>query len=213
MNVSVLSESPADEVAIRILVEGVLGEPTTPIAWSPRLPHGGGWARALAVLPSVILHLHYRTDADALVVVLDSDDGPVHQGSHDEPGSADEDCRLCTLRRIVDGAISRLRPVAGRSLIKVALGLAVPAIEAWYRFASDPRVTEAAWLLGLSGGGPFPYTRRQLKHAVYETVRPSLELETECAIREARRLVQNLPQFEDFFPHGFGNLARQVRTW
>ena len=79
MKVAVLSESPADEAAIRILVEGLLGRTIEP----PPMPpiRSRGHDAVVASLPTVLKHLHYRTDAEALVVVLDSDRSPVHDPS------------------------------------------------------------------------------------------------------------------------------------
>lgn len=210
MKVAVLSESLADEAAIRILVDGILGRQTQLIT-PPRL-RTRGWPSVLQVLPSVLKHLHYRTDAEAFVLVVDSNDSPVHQNAHDQPGGADQQCRLCQLREVVGRVQSQLRPVSGRPPIKTAAGLAVPGIEAWYRCGLDPHVTEAAWIQALQSR-TYPYTKNSLKRDVYGTDRPSLDLETQRAVEEARRLVRNLPVIEGLFPNGFGVLARGVRSW
>lgn len=213
MKTCVVSESPADEAAVRILVEGILGRPTVPIP-GPSLV-SRGWTTAVSVLPVAIKHLHYHTDAEALVVVLDSDETPIHDSAHDEAGGHDK-CRICIVSKIATDTISNLRQVAGRSRLKIAIGLAVPAIEAWYAFGAEKSVSatsEAAWIIGLSRKGKFPYTKPQLKNDVYGTDRPSLALETQCATREAQRLAKDLGQLEAFFPNGFGFLARQIRSW
>ena len=119
---------------------------------------------------------------------------------------------MCQIRQIVDSVLGQLRPVQGRPQIKVAVGIAVPAVEAWYRCGLDPHVTEAAWIASLPSD-PFPYTTRSLKEDVYETSRPSLDLETRRATEEAHRLVQDLQLLEQCFPTGFGILARDVRGW
>ncbi len=209
MKVAVLSESPADEAAIRILVDGILGRPTQSADMPPIRTRGV--SGVFTILPTVLKHLHYRTDADALVVVVDSDRTPVHKPEHEQEGGADERCRLCKIRQTVDSTLDQL-PVQGRPRIKIAVGIAVPAVEAWYQCGRDPHVTEAAWIAGLSSGR-FPYTTSRLKEDVYGTSRPSLELETRCATEEARRLVQDLPLLEQCFPTGFGALAREVRNW
>jgi hypothetical protein len=210
MKVAILSESPADEVALRILVEGILGMETQPIA-SPRL-RARGWPSVLDVLPAVLKHLHYHTDAEAFVLVVDSNHSRVHQLGHEQPGCADSQCRLCRLQAVVARVHGELRPIPGRLLIKTAIGMAVPAIEAWYRCGLDPQVTEAAWTRGLQSK-TYPYTKGKLKQDVYGTDRPLLELEMSCAVREASRLVQSLPFLEHSFPNGFGSLAREVRGW
>lgn len=210
MKVAILSESSADEAAIRILVDGILGSHTQPADMPPI--RARGVSGVFNILPTVLKHLHYRTDADALIIVVDSDRTPVHRSEHEQEGGADGNCRLCQMRQTVDSALAELRPVPGRSQIKAALGISVPAVEAWYRCGLDPHVTEAAWIAGLPSG-PFPYTTRSLKEDVYETSRPSLELETRRATEEARRLAQDLQLLEQCFPTGFGALADEVRNW
>ena len=209
MKVAVLSESPADEAAVRILVDGLLGRQTQLVNLFPLRTRGV--SVVFSVLPPVIKHSYYRTDADALIVVVDSDRTPVHKPEHEQAGGADEGCRLCRLRRITDPALFQLRPIQGRPQIKIALGIAVPAVEAWYRCGLDAHVTEAAWIAGLQAG-PLPYTQTGLKEAVYDISRPSLELETRRATEEARRLAQNLSLLEQCLPIGFGALARDARS-
>src|SRR4029079_15868650 len=71
MKVALLSESLADEEVLRVLVGAVLGA-------APQFLGAGfrarGWPNVAQVLPAVIRHLHFNTDADALVVTCDSDD-------------------------------------------------------------------------------------------------------------------------------------------
>jgi hypothetical protein len=96
--------------------------------------------------------------------------------------------------------------------LKVAIGLAVPSIEAWYLAGKNHQVGEAAWLAS-SPSGPPPFTVPQLKRLVYATDRPSLELETKCAVDEARRIIRNIKLIEDAFPAGFGLMAKEIRSW
>ena len=210
MKVAVLSESPADEAAIRILIEGIVGRQTQAVDMPPIGTRGV--SGVFTILPTVLKHLHYRTDADALVIVVDSDRTPVHKPEHEQAGGADERCRLCKMRQAIDSVLAQLRPVQGRPQIKIAVGIAVPAIEAWYRCGLDPHVTEAAWIASLPSG-PFPYTTNSLKEDVYRTSRPSLELETQRTTEEAQRLTQDLQLLKQCFPTGFGALAREVRSW
>lgn len=210
MRAAVLSESSADEAAVRILADGLLGRKTQQIVSPPLRTRG--WPSALQVVPSLLKHLYYRTDAEAFVLVVDSNRSPVHQNAHDQPGGADQQCRLCRLRESVARVQSQLRPISGRPAIKTAIGLAVPSIEAWYRCGVDPHVNEATWILGLRTGS-CSHTRSSLKQDVYGTDRPSLEMETKFAVEAARRLVQDLAQLERLFPNGFGSLARDVRNW
>ena len=107
MKVAILSESEADEAAIRVLVEGLLKRQIEPP--THMLPiRARGYGAVFKVLPTILKHLHFRTDAEGLVVVLDSDRTPVHQRAHDQPGNTDEKCRLCRLKMIATQVLSQL---------------------------------------------------------------------------------------------------------
>jgi hypothetical protein len=211
MKVCIFSESSADEAGIQVLVEAILGEKVDVVA-NPRL-RSRGWRPVFSLLPTVLKHMHYHSDAEAAVVVVDSDLTPVHDPSHDEPGGHNDECRLCCLRRVVEHTRAQLRPINHRPALRIAVGMTVPAIEAWYLCGRDPHVTEAAWIVGLNNKRKYPYTKIKLKEDVYGTSRPSLELETECATREATRVARRLDLLETAFPNGFGSLARDVRNW
>ena len=58
MKLAVFSESEADEAAIRILVDGLLGTTTERPAMPPR--RSRGVEAVFSTLRSVIAHLHYR---------------------------------------------------------------------------------------------------------------------------------------------------------
>jgi hypothetical protein len=209
MKLATLSESPADAAAIRILVDALLGEQTETISFPLLSPPG--WPAVLDVLPNVIKHLHYRTDADALVVVVDSDNSPVHEQAHDEPDGVMDQCKVCLLRTTIKQTQIHLQPVVRRLSVKTAIGLAVPAIEAWYLCGIVPHATEAAFLR--QPVATLREIKLQLKRDVYATVRPSLELATTRAVEAATRLAQDLDLIEQLFPNGFGTLARDVRNW
>jgi hypothetical protein len=210
MKVAILSESPADEAAIRILIDGILGESTEHIAYRAR-PHGID--AVLRLVPSVLRELHFKSAADALLVVVDSDTTPVHTANHVDDESVSRDCRFCQLQCAI--ARVSLSLVADKPSIRTAVGLAVPTVEAWYRCGQDPHVNEAAWGRALAAR-QFPYDGKSLKRAVYGTDRPSLALETERATDAARRLVATpggLASLERLFPGGFATMAREVRSW
>lgn len=210
MKLAVFSESSADEAAIRILADALLDCETVP----PDMPRlrARGWPSVLQLLPAVVKHLHYRTDADGLIVVADSNRSPVHHGPADQECSAAGKCRLCLLRKAMVQTQAQLRPVAARSLLKVAVGLAIPTIEAWYLCGVESGISENAWRQGLDSG-PLPYTNNRLKQKVYGTDRPSIELETEKAREAAQRLTGDLGRLERQFPIGFGALAAALRDW
>lgn len=212
MKISIVSESPADEAAIRILIDAVLGistEPLQPASIRPR-----GWNHVLGVLPSIVKHLHYNTDADGLVVVIDSDQSPAHLPEHDETEGGDSACRLCQMRRVVGGTLAHLSEIAGRTTLRMAFGLAMPAIEAWYLCGVLPQVSEASWI-NARKSGKYPYNTVQLKRDVYGTDQPSLAMETQRAEKAARRIVDSkkLELLEQTFANGFGTMADSLRRW
>ncbi|MEZ5278169.1 MAG: hypothetical protein R3F07_17440 [Opitutaceae bacterium] len=209
MKVGFLSESPADEAAICILVEAVLGRPIRRV--HPPL-RARGWPNVKQILPAVLRHLQFRTDARGLVVVVDSDDSPIHDDDHEDPSRFSPECRLCQLEQVIRQTTRRWHLPRGMKPLLVATGLAVPAVEGWYLCGRDREVGEADWRAHL-GTGNEPYTRRDLKHRTYGTTRPSLRRETDQAVEDAKRLAHEIGRLEADFPVGFGNLAREVGLW
>ncbi len=209
MKLAILSESPADEAAVRILVEAVLGSPVALVQSNLR---ARGWPSVEQVLPSILRHLHFHTDAAGLVVVVDTDDSPVHTAKHEAVGYFHPHCRICRLRAVFRRTLKNLPPAHGRERVLRAVGVAVPAVEAWYLCGRDTSVTEAAWVDG-QAAGQLPYTRAQLKWRVYGTERPTLVHETQRAVQEVLRYQGDLRRLEHDFPHGFGALARDLRSW
>lgn len=209
MKVALLSESPADETAVRVLVESALGHPIAQV--HPGL-RARGWPNVAQVLPPVLRHLHFNTDAAGLVVVVDTDDSVVHTAAHEAPGYFHPQCRLCQLRAAYRQTVKRLPPARGRKRVLRCIGVAVPAIEAWYLCGRDEQVTEATWLRGQERGRA-PYTRAELKVRVYGTDRPSLPHTIACALREVQRHRRDTRRLEADFPNGFGALARDLRSW
>ena len=185
MKIGFYGESSADRVALAVFAEGILGKPPEPIN---KDLEAHGVTGVLSALDGVFRGVHFNSDAEGLIIVVDSDDTELHEMHHDPLKVAGGGCRFCQIRNIITRAQNQLRPRQDRPELKVAIGLAVPTIEAWYLVGKNPQVGEAAWKVGLAGRPPF--TRQQLKKLVYGTDRPSLELETECAEREARRLIK-----------------------
>ena len=207
MKVALLSESPADETALRGLVAAVLKQPTQFVGPGYR---ARGWPNVAQVLPAVLRHLHFNTDTDVLVTVVDSDDSVVHTTAHDAPGYFHPHCRMCQLRAVYRQTTKRLPPAHGRARVIRAVGVAVPAIEAWYLYGRDATVSEAAWIAGQETGTQ-PYSRAELKWRVYGTDRPSLAHETERALREVARLGGDVRRLEYNFP-GFAAVASDLRA-
>ena len=208
MKVALLSESPADEAVLRVLLEAVLGAPLKFV--SPGL-RARGWPNVAQVLPSVIRHLHFNTDTDALVVSCDSDDSVVHTAAHNAPGYFHPHCRMCQLRGIFHRTAKKFPSARGRVRVLRGVGVAVPALEAWLLCGKDVGVTEAAWTAGQERGR-VPYSRAELKWRVYGTDRPSLPHEIRCAHHELERIRRDPRRLEYDFP-GFALLAADVREW
>jgi hypothetical protein len=209
MKIAYFAESPADQEALTILTEAILGKKTESIA-HPGLRHRG-WPAVRNVLPAVLKAVHYHTDAEGFVLIVDSNGSPPHSESHDAQIGAPAGCRLCQLRRIADEVQQHVRRSKLRPL-KIAFGLAVPAIEAWLLCRVDTRVTEAAWVNGLKEG-PMPYTKMDLKQRLYGASHPSLSIETEAMKLAASRVASNLSRLECLFPDGFGALCNSLRAW
>lgn len=208
LKIAILTESPADEVALRVLIRAVLRRPVDFVSSGLR---ARGWPNVAQLLPAVVRHLHFNTATDGLVVVVDSDDSLVHTAEHERPDYFHPQCRMCQLRAVFRQTAKKLPPAHGRTRLLRGIGVAVPAIEAWYLCGRDERVNEAAWIEG-QARGRMPYTRAELKWRVYGTDRPSLPLEMRCALDEVRRHRHDPRRLENDFP-GFGQLAFDLRDW
>jgi hypothetical protein len=209
MKVAYFAESPADEAALTIFTEAILNRKTELVT------HAGlrsrGWPAVRSVLRAVLLELHYHTDAEGFVLVVDSNGSPPHEASH-EGAHPDMKCRWCQLRRIAVEVQRQVRPRGDRPPLKIAIGLAVPSIEGWLLCGVDPHVNEAAWANGLKQGRE-PFPKLSLKEKLYGTSRPSLATETEAMTHAATRLSKNLRSLEAAFPQGFGVLKRTLVSW
>lgn len=209
MKVATLSESPGDEAALRVVAGAVLGERLRFVR--PQL-RARGWPSVLQVLPPILRHLHFRTDTFGIMVVVDSDDSVVHEPEHDEPGRHHPGCRLCLLRAACRRTLKNLPPANGRARLHTAVGLAVPAIEAWLLCGKEARVTEDAWIRGQERGVP-PYTRRDLKQLTYGTFRPSLPEEVRASLEGIGRHHGDMRRLEYDFPRGFAPLVGDLQRW
>src|SRR5713226_3530772 len=151
MRIGFYCESPADQAAMAVFTEGILGEPPEPI----NIPLEARSVPAFfGALDGVFRGVHYNSDAEGLIVVVDCDDTELHDPAHDTPGGGGERYRLCQARKIIAQGRSQLKARQGRPGLKVAIGLAVPAIEALYLVGKEHQVGEAAWKVGLATRQP-----------------------------------------------------------
>ncbi len=211
MKIAFFSESTADESALKILIEGLLQDDIEEINIPNKLRYRSS-SHLDKDLRSVIAGVYYNSDAEALVVVSDSDDTPVHVAKHDE--QENEHCRLCKIRNAIEKVISALNEMSGRKMLKVAIGVPTPAIEAWYLFGNNPHVSEAIWIRKQDGEN-IDFDRKRLKKLVYGSIRYSAEFGTKRAIEEATRIVENelLEGLQRNFPMGFGSLVNETKEW
>ena len=123
MKVAILSESPADQAAVHIFVNALLGQSAE--LHDFRVPPSG-CSNVFKVLPAVISELQFNaTDVDGLVVTVDSDLTTPHHGDHDLPGGADQTCRLCRLRQDIQRIRSQLSATAQATSRRRGFGYAV----------------------------------------------------------------------------------------
>ncbi len=96
-------------------------------------------------------------------------------------------------------------------MVKVAIGVAVPAIEAWLVCGKNLYVSKEKWIRKLKGD-KVRYDRVSLKQKLYGE-KPFKRKRIEVAIEEAERLAKNLELLEQKFPQGFGNLVKEIKSW
>ncbi len=212
MKIAVLSESSADEAAVSVLIEGLLGVDFERVFLAE--PPTRGWKGVFKAIETTLRHLHYRTDTEGLIVILDSDESPVHRRMSTESEPCDPKCRLCQLREQINAIQSSLRPRQGRGPIRIGLGIAVPAIEAWFLCGNDPHISESTWIQALQSRH-FPFSKKGLKEMLYGSSDPVLSWETQRLVEQAQRMVQGdqMALLAQCFPLGFGSLADEVRSW
>jgi hypothetical protein len=213
MKIAIFSEDTTDESVLKILVEGILGEEIEQIAYRKKLQsRGSGVVRDV---PAVLRDVYYNSQAEFLIVVRDSDDTPIHNKEHEKPGNKEaEKCRLCELHKIFVSELTKLTPKPGKENFKVAVGVAVPAIEAWLLCGVDAHSSEATWINKQREKGFSVYNDRiKLKTDLYGSKIASGEIKTQRQTEAAKRLAEDIEQLEKLFPEGFGRLAIEIRSW
>lgn len=208
MKITIFSESSNDEAALKILVEAILGKTIEEVP-RPNTLKSRGFASVENELPVVINSTFYNSDAEGLVVVYDSDDTPVHQKEHLE--EENDRCRFCYLQKTISNTVKNLGERPNKIPLKIAFGIAVPTIEAWYLCGTKLDVGEKSWKDKLAGE-TVRYDRTSLKRKIYGE-RPFKKKRIEIAVSEATRISQNLELLEEKFPEGFGNLIREIKSW
>lgn len=199
MKVAIVAESSADQTSLRLLVDAILGESTENVGF-PILIRG--YPHILQMLPAVIRYLVYRTDADALLAVVDSNHSPL------DPENPDN--RIRKMKAIAHHTFSGMKK--RRRYLHLAFGMPVPAIEAWLLANRYTHLSEAAWKEGIRNGKD-PYTKRELKELAYQVGKPALMRATRRQMELAREMRSHIGDLEIRFPYGFGSMAEAIRRW
>lgn len=206
MKVLIAGESECDELALRLLMDAVVGKATT----SPSSPtlrmRKRGLAGLLGSLKGIIHYAAWNTDAEALAVVIDSDMARLHDDTQGLPCS----CRRCELESVirdVGHAIkSRARP------LWVGVAVAVPQLEAWLLAHKSNEVGEAEWQR--MDNRARQSLRSRLKRDLYGTDRPGLSLEITRIRATIEEIVANdgIELIFRKFPYGFGHFVQRLRN-
>jgi hypothetical protein len=198
MKVAILAESQFDESAYRILLDAII-QNSTQKHYPPLETRG--WHQVIEVLPAAIKHLHYRTDVEGLVVVIDSNHTPLD----DTSGRS----RLLKIEKIISETTSKLKPLSSKNTLRVAYGVACPCIEAWLLCPERTDISEHAWEAGISSGRE-PYAKSQLKQELHGSSR---NIDPIRLIAAARTASEQLSLLNTRFPKGFGTLHNTLRNW
>ncbi len=209
MKIGILSEWDTDEAAYKILVESILDRP---VEISKSYRRRGGWNGARNLVRPIIRDLH-RSRADGFVFVGDSDSTPPHTVSHDQLDEVPQDCRLCEIRRLARSLIETLPARSGQPQLKVAVGIATPAIEAWLLSGLDANCTEAWFREEQARGRLSRQTRRNLKIQKYGSLEAGADIKLQRTLENARRIADDLDGLEQRFQFGFGHLRNDLAQW
>ena len=152
-----------------------------------------------------------------MIIVADSNGDSVenmHSADHDPPGRTRDRVPvlfnpLCRREGIRDLAARPQLPT-----LRVAVGLAIPTIEAWLLSPRQPGMTEANWRTARQERPPRePYSRKQLKKLAYGKEIPTIAAETRIMTELMTDAAKNLKHLETAFPGGFAPLKSALESW
>lgn len=210
MKVAVLSEAATDEAFTRALAEAVLGAPVEVAAHGFRainLSYNG----VRAAIPTVLRHVHFaEPDVAGVMVVVDGDASSVHSAGWRNPVPCAPDCRVCGVRAQALDVLGRVART-GRDQVRLAIGVAYPAIEAWYAFGTQDQITEAEWIIRVNEGRS-NHIKQALKQATNRRHGPGIDKRV-AASGDATRVAAFMESFRVAFPGGFGAFADDLYRW
>lgn len=219
MRVVILGESPVDQAAVGILARAVL--PTLEIVKDHAIQFPRGWPGLLQTLPGILRALHFNyPHVEGVITVADADHSPIHMRREGQAAEhirsvsfgSRETCRVCDLRSAVQRTLGPLPITPHRQEpLRVALGLAVPALEAWLLCGrSDIGPSTSKWITGHTTGR-YEYTKSKLKRDAYGSDRASEATMLPAATDAACRLSLDIEMLRTCFPHGFGMLVDDLQ--
>lgn len=187
LRVAVLAESGTDDAVAYEIVAHVRRVVVEPVA-VPSI-RTRGWPAVLRQLPTVVRTVYYQSDADALVILADTDATVPHDPATHTPEFPHPDCRWCALHTALARALAGVGPRPVQGPLRTAVGAPAPAVEAWL-LAGDPvHASEAAWLQrGASAAAASEAYKRQLKQAAYGPGPPFRSMTSSASTRIRRAL-------------------------
>jgi hypothetical protein len=206
---AVLTEAPTDDAVAFEIVAALRAEPIRLV--EEIAPRVRGWPGVQNQLPGFIRRLYYHTEADALAVLVDADLTVVHSAGHTADAPV-RDCRLCELQVVARESLARLAPVSGRRPLRIAIGVPVPALEAWLLAGRDGRASEAAWAQA-RGDRRYWHLKGALKDAAYGGRHLAEVVMAERARTLIRITLRDGDVLRQSFPGGFGPFADAIVGW
>lgn len=200
MRIAIHAEGPDDYVVLEEFVRHFL--PNAQFVAPPIM--GTGRESVFRNLNRTLLALAGRGSADLLVVCVDSDLEPLHAAGQT---CSNERCPFCRLDH-------RARQVASEHphmrFPDVAIGVAVPAIEAWLLFGRRSECTEAGW--AQQGKRRTEETKRELKRILHGPG-PVPSKTKHATLRLEARRVLGFDDLEAHFPVGLAPLLQKLRMY
>lgn len=208
--VAVLGESATDDAVAREIVAHVRGTPVAPVA-VPSL-RTRGWSALVGQLPRLVQTVVRRGEADAFIVLADTDTSPVHDPVvHAVTRAASvAECRWCYLHATVLDTMRAIE-AGGGPVIPFAVGCPVPSLEAWLLAAQPGGPSEAGWLMDGAGNPARAKAHRlALKRRAYGDATADREPTARSLIGQ---VLSDPARLRTAFPGGYAPMEDAIRAW
>jgi|GEM_PF-4293239 len=209
MKVALVTESEADDELLRIILQACLGTETQ--LHDSRL-RVRGWPGIRNLIPTFLKHLHYLTDVNACAILADADLSPLYPPPHDQ---SHPNCRMCDIDVQICETQRHLRPRNFSSPLRIAVCLAIPAIEAWLLNIEMPEINEAWWQQSCQSKPDSAMHQRKLhlKRQLYGTDQPSNRAQITFIREHERAIIRELPRLTAAFSWGLKPFVDTVVQW